>query len=394
MRTGIIKGLLLAIVFLSFSSTYAVNDATGDAYHCFGRWSLGWLDAEFYWRENTTWYKLDTNDFNSTTYGELENRICYLTAQTSGKTTVSQASVPSVCEPSSSGDKNSCLVFQAKQWLDNNNRFYRANLGGTPTSPSYVETWLSGGSGTYSLTQRVYDQMVESTYIPCPYCLPQFITTNHTDFQNQQDTWTPENSSWFIHSKMKVLDVRIRTYIYPFGYSWIWFSTYNRDDSYKKFQVSISKSSGNKSVNPSSGDAEAETPYSEEIGVDDANSNFYDLTALLQKATVKFGDFGDIFKKLFETTNQKDANDQETTSVKAEENEKGEVVAIAVEKVDSDAGKQAKILLEGLTIVAVNGIMLYDLGTIEDQIAYLVTEKIESLTLAEPNMETTTYTAY
>ncbi len=364
MRNYAIRLTLLALLVLGSHAAYAVNDSGN--YPCFGVYSLGWLDAEFYWRENTTWYKLDTNDFNSSRYGYAY--FCSITAQASDASTVSQGSVPAVCQAASSGDKNSCLVFQAKQWVGDSNRFYRENLGSSPTEWSVVESWLN----TYeeaSLTQRIWDQKVESTGGgPLLYY---FITTNHTDFQKLNEVWTPEDDSWDIYSKMKDLEVRIRTYLFGIGYVWLWYDTVNRTDSYRVFQVAIYKNAGDGLMMDM-----AAAAVEEDLSASGTPS-------FTEGETVKLDGYGALFPKLLQTTAPADAEDRETSSLKVEENEKGEAVALTVERVDTELGEAAKSLIEGKTVIAVNGIPLYDLGTIEEQLLYLATEEIETISFAE-----------
>jgi hypothetical protein len=193
---------------------------------------------------------------------------------------------------------------------------------------------------------------------------------------------------------MREAEVQIRTYIYPYGYSWIWYDTDNRSDSFKQFQVSIYQTSGMMAMGD--GEAESEVLFSTEAAAagDDGDAG-YDISLLSDAGTAVFGDFDGIFPKLFATTAPADGEEpeEETTSLKAEANDAGETVAITVERVAPAVGKEAKSLLEGRSIVAANGIALYDIGTIEEQILYLVTEEIDAVTLADPSGNAVTYTA-
>lgn len=378
MKHQLVRLVSLAIFVLAFGTAHAVND-DGNA-PCFGVHSLGWLDASFYWREGTTWYKLATNDFDSVypypNWGQ--NYTCYLTADTADKETVSQASVPSVCEPASSGDKDSCLVFSTKQYGGDSYRYYRVYLGSTsPTDWTYAETWI-GTWGQYELTQRIWDQMVYSTTGGVLTPLVK-IYTNYTDFQNQQSSWDPAASSWGIHSLMKETEVQIRTYIFGVGYVWLWYDTDSRTDSFKQFQISIYKNGGD---GMEAGDEGIELLLSADT-VDAPTAPAEESTAMFREGTVVTGEFDGLFPAIFRTTEPEDEEDTETTSVKVEANDKGDAVALTIEWVDPAAGDAAKILLEGMTVIAVNGIDLYDIGAVEEQVLYLVTEDINSITFAE-----------
>lgn len=379
MKHQLVRFVLLALFVLTFGPLHAVND-DGNA-PCFGVHSLGWLDAAFYWREGTTWYKLATNDFSSMYPYPNSGQIytCYLTADTADKETVSQASVPSVCEPASSGDKDSCLVFSTKQYAGDSYRYYRVYLGSTsPTDWTYAETWI-GTWGQYELNQRIWSQMAYSTTggITTPLVK---IYTNHTDFQNQQSSWNPADTSWSIYSFMKETEVQIRTYIFGIGYVWLWYDTDSRTDSFKQFQVNIYKNGGGDAMGSSGG---AEILFSSDLSAAAAMTEEEDIPETIPERSVVTGGFDGIFPAIFRTTAPEDEDDTETTSVKVETNDKGEAVALTVEWVDPAAGEEAKTLLEGMTVVAVNGIDLYDIGAVEEQVLYLVTEDIVSITFAE-----------
>lgn len=376
MRNIFFRCALLALFLSAFNTAYAVNDDPD--YPCFGVHSLGWLDAAFYWREGTTWYKLASNDFDSLyPYPSMgENYTCYLSADTADKETVTQGSVPAVCEAASSGDKNSCLVFQTKQYASDSNRFYRVNLGtSNPAAWLNLETCL-GSCSTRELGQRIWDQMVYST--SGTYLITK-IYTNHTDIQNDQSSWDPSASSWDLISFMRETEVQIRTYVFGVGYVWIWYDTDSRTDSFKQFRVRIVKGGGEMM----SGGGLEETTFTAEF--DDAAEKTAEAGAplLIAGETVALDGYDGLFPALFKSTGPEDEGDTEFSSLKVEENDKGEAVALTVETVDGALGAAARILLEGKTIVAVNGIALYDLGDVAEQMSYLALEKIGSITFAE-----------
>jgi len=358
---------------IGFNSLYAVNDDGNDP--CFGSYSLGWIDASFFWREGTTWYKLSTNDFYSVAAG---NYTCNLSADTVDKESVSQSSVPAVCEAASSGANNSCLVFATKQYAGDSYRFYRVDLGDNtnPAEWSHLETWLGNWSEN-ELGQRIWSQMAFSTsgglYSPLVK-----IYTNHTDIQNGSVTWDTSASSWDLYSLMKETEVQIRTYVIGVGYVWIWYDTDNRTDSFKQFRVNITKGSGEGLMATG-----AETILAAERTVAEKEELAADLPIVAQKEAVKLDGMAGVFPALFRTTVPRNDEDTEISTLKIEENETGEAVALTIERVDPELGGAAQELFEGKSIVAANGIALYDLGNVEEQLRYLATEDIVSVIFAE-----------
>ena|GEM_PF-2999150 len=373
MRNSLIRSALIVFLMIGFNSLHAVNDDGNDP--CFGSYSLGWLDASFFWREGTTWYKLSTNDFYSVAE---DNYACHLSADTADKEAVAQSSVPAVCEAASCGANNSCLVFATKQYAGDSYRFYRVNLGDNtnPADWSYVETWL-GSWAESELGQRVWDQMVFSTsgglYSPLVK-----IYTNYTDIQSANVTWDPSASNWDLYSLMKETEVQIRTYIVGIGYVWIWYDTDNRSDSFKQFRVNITKGSGEGLMA-----AATETILAADREVAEKEELAADLPMVVQEETVKLDGMTGIFPALFRTTAPANDEDTEISTLKIEEDEKGAAVALTVERVDPELGSATQELFEGKSIVAVNGITLYDLGNLEDQLRYLATEDIVSVTFSD-----------
>jgi hypothetical protein len=204
------------------------------------------------------------------------------------------------------------------------------------------------------------------------------IYTNDTDIQNGYSSWDPSASSWVITSFMREAEVQIRTYVYGFGYLWVWYDTDSRSDSFKQFKVKIIKGNGDQMMS-----AAAEPLFAtESVAMADAAVDA-ETPIFSEGETVTLDGYEGLFPALFKSTGPEEEGDTEFSSLKVEENDKGEAVALTVERVDRALGAEVRILLEGKTIVAVNDIALYDLGDVAEQMSYLAIEDIVSVTFAE-----------
>jgi len=377
------KKILFLLMFLVIAlPLFAVNDDPNSG--CQGVHNLDNLFVEVYWKEGSTWYKIPDSEMdsiypwrcmlNNSCGGNIpwgESYTCYINGHSNNKVTVNASSVPCIADYQYIG---SCWVWKDVNW-GNNYNIYRVVI--PDNHHNYVEPWLNYMTvPNYSLIlreQSINSALWYSYNSGAPFYISTYVSESRFDIRNYQDNWVKTDPNWTVHTKAKKVEIRKR---YTVGGQWvyIWESTASQSN-FRRFQIGLTKGTG---ANKSSA--------MESVDVKDSVNDEYDFIEsidlkLAQKLPVY--SMEEILKNILSTTTEEE--DYSTSTVIREYSD-GRLAAFEIEKIDEKIKNELNFILEGKTIVAVNGFRVDEFKNVEELLKYLLKEDVRSVTFLDGKM--------
>lgn len=364
--------IVFAFLMLSWSSLFAVYEI--EDYECQGYFGLDMVFVEFYWKQGTTWYKIDNDDFLAMKAHSTDEN-CFFFGHEEDKHAVSSSSVP--C----SNKENSCWVFRDNNLANYN--MYRAYIPSPSTSNIDM-----GLNGNYSaITAEGLQNSIEQTvYGPPPFFIPTYRVTSMWDFEvNSGYNWNPSASEWDLDTKLENIDIKVRIWLYPSGYIYVWRDS-ESFDAYNFFLISISKDSSKSSK---SGLPDIDR-FTEEKNMEVSNEEFQNVN--LKYAEIVESNDAKILRDAVVSALVKDDKEPETV-IKLNSDKEFDVTSIIFEAFDASLKSDLLRVITGKKIVAVNGILFTEFSDVEEVFSYIVSNEVYSFSTLDDNMSLYTYEA-
>ncbi|HQB10281.1 MAG TPA: hypothetical protein PLW37_10455 [bacterium] len=358
--------LIFSFLFASWSSLFAVYEISG--YECQGYYDFDGAYVEFYWKQGTTWYKIGNDDFLAFKAISTDED-CFFFGHEEDKVTVSSSSVP--C----SSEVNSCWVFRDNNL--NNYNMYRAYIPN-----NYSATIDMGLNSNYSAitAARLQNSIEETIYTPPPFYIATYRVTSMWDFNDNDDYWNPADADWELVTKLKNIDKKIRTLVYPTGYVYTWEDTGGLS-AYNYFTVSITKSSSKSSSKEMPVLKEFENENEKEESSIDVNLDY--------AQTISEFNIEGLIQIVLKSAFVKD-DIEPVTVIKINSSNTGLISAIVFEKIDPAVKHESTWLIEDQKIVALNGIKLSEFKNTEEILSYIMANEIYSFSTLD-NMNLLTF---
>ena len=373
------KKILFLLMFLVIAlPLFAVNDDPNSG--CQGVHNLDNLFVEVYWKEGSTWYKIPDSEMdsiypwrcmlNNSCGGNIpwgESYTCYINGHSNNKVTVNASSVPCRTENQYA---RSCWVWRDLNWGTSYN-IYRIDID---SHYNWSEPWWGYYDFDYSLWAYAWNDMIWTvTTTGYPFPITSYLSESRTDIRNGDDSLVTTDPNWTVHLKHKKVEIRKR---YTVGGQWvyIWESTASQSN-FRRFQIGLTKGTG---ANKSSA--------MESVDVEDSLNDEYDFIEsidlkLAQKLPVY--SMEEILKNILSTTTEEE--DYSTSTVIREYSD-GRLAAFEIEKIDEKIKNELNFILEGKTIVAVNGFRVDEFKNVEELLKYLLKEDVRSVTFLDGKM--------
>lgn len=370
------------ILFLMLVSVpvFAVND--NPDFPCDGVYDLDYLFVEVYWKEGATWYKVPNSEMDAiypwiclvdNSCGGIlpwgDPYTCYINGHANNKVTVSASSVPCRTENSNA---RSCWVWK-DQNLNKQYDIYRIDID---SHYLWSEAWYNyKGDEGYELWPYEWSDLRWYSVYNFATGNTTYTSESRTDIRNGDVNWVTTDPNWSVTLRHKKVEKRHRMWT-PNGYVYYWESTAGTSD-FRDFQISLTKGTGaNQSAT-----IEKTEPLEEANGENDFIKDI-DLR-LAQKISVY--SFEGVFKKIFESSSDKNEEDY-STSLRLDRFSDGDIAGLTVEKIDEKQIDEYNVVLNGMTIIAINGYKLEEFGEVEKMLEYLLTAKIYELTVLDGGM--------
>lgn len=347
---------------------------------CQGVHDLDNLFVEVYWKEGSTWYKIPNTEMNSiypwrcmlnnSCGGNVpwgESYTCYIDGHANDKVTVSASSVPCRTE---NINARSCWVWRDVNWGTSYN-IYRIDID---DNYLWSEPWLGYYDFDYSLWAYAWNDMIWTvTTSGYPFPITSYLSESRTDIRNGDDSWVTTDQNWTVHLKHKKVAKRVR-YLEGGIWHYYWESTATQYN-FRKFQIGLTKGTGS---NKSSVIENAEFKDSLDDEYDFVES--IDLK-LAQKIPVY--SMEGLVKNILSTTTEEE---NYLTSIVVRDYSDGRLAAFEIEKIDEKIKNELNFVLEGKTIIAVNGFKVDEFKNADELFKYLFKEEVRSITFLDGKM--------